>query len=127
MYHKIVNKFDVDCLEQCMYQSELLNASSSEIKASVMASIKDTVGIFDEYYGASRHPENDLGGFVIFMPTIHDTELFYAKILDHYNLTEECAESIDIVADWGNIKFIQQTYLLSSDFGIVLVLPMMEV
>ncbi len=126
MYHKIVNKFDVECLERAMEQGNIMNGIPRELSEKVIGAIRETVGIFDEYYGGMRHPEASLGGDVILLPTIQDTELFYDEILKHYNLNEEYAESVDTVAEGDNIKFLQQTYLLSSDFGIVLVLPMEE-
>lgn len=124
MYYKIVNEFDVDCLNHSITHGTLMNDIPAEIQEVVIGSIHSTVSIFDDYYGASRHPESDLGGFLIFLPTLDDSELFYTRILNQYNLKEDYSESIDIIAEFGNIKFIQQTYILSSDYGIVLVLPL---
>jgi hypothetical protein len=126
MYHKIVNKFDVDCLEASITKGRLMNDIPVELKEEVMRAIRGTVSILDEYYGETRHPDSDLGGYTILLPTLQDTELFYDNIIKHYNLNIEYAESVDVLADSGNIKFIQQTYILSSDFGIILVLPLPE-
>ncbi len=126
MYHKIVNKFDVDCLEKSITMGKLMNDIPTEVKKKVMGAIREIISILDEYYGEARHPDSDLGGFLIFLPAEQDTEMFYDKIMKHYNLDMEYAESVDVVADDGNIKFIQQTYILSSDFSIILVLPMLK-
>jgi hypothetical protein len=123
MYYKIVNKFDVECLEQSVNQGKVMEGVSSESREKVMEAIRQTISIFDKYYGEQRHPESDLGGYLMFLPTLQDTELFYVKILNHYHLSVECAEVTEEVATSGNLKFIQQTFLLSSDYGIVILYP----
>ncbi len=123
MYHKIVNIFDVDCLEASISKGKLTNDIPAEGKEKVMGAIRETVSIFDDYYGESRHPESDLGGFLMFLPTVQDTEMFYDKILNHYCLKVAYAEIDEEIAVSGKIKFRQQTFLLSSDFGIVIVYP----
>ena len=95
----------------------------SGCKEKVFDAIWQTVSILDEYYEASRHPESDLGGFLIFIPTLQDTKLFYNKILNNYNLDIAYAEIDEEIALSGSIKFRQQTFLLSSDYGLVIVYP----
>ncbi len=123
MYHKIVNKFDVDCLEVSITQGSLINVISPEVKDKVIGTIREAVTIFDEYYGAARHPESDLGGFLIFIPSLSDKELFYNKILNYYNLDVTYAEIDEELINFNDIKFRQQTFLVSSDYGIVIVYP----
>ena len=116
----------MDFLDAINTKGRFINYFPVVLKEEVMRAIRGTVSILDEYYGETRHPDSDLGGYTILIPTLQDTELFYDKIMKHYNLDIEYAESVDVVADDGNIKFIQQTYILSSDFGIILVLPMLK-
>lgn len=123
MYYKIVNKFDADCLEFSIINGSLMNDIQVEVKKKVMGAIRETVSILDEYYGESRHPESDLGGFLIFLPTLQDTEMFYDEILKHYSLDVTYTEVDEELAVSGNIKFRQQTFLLSSDYGLVIVYP----
>jgi hypothetical protein len=123
MYYKLVNKFDVECLEECLEQGDILDGIISECKVKVIDTIRQTVNIFDEYYSASRHPESDLGGFLFFLPTLQDTKLFYNKILNYYNLDVAYAEVDEEIAISGSIIFRLQTFLLSSDYGLVIVYP----
>jgi hypothetical protein len=123
MYYKIVNRFDVECLGQSVYQGNVMEGVSTEYKEKVMEAIRKTINIFDEYYGEQRHPESDLGGYLMFLTTLQDTELFYEKILMHYHLSAECAEVTEEITTSGNLKLIQQTFLLSSDYGIVILYP----
>ena len=123
MYYKLVNKFDVECLEECLEQGDILDGIISECKVKVIDTIRQTVNIFDEYYSASRHPESDLGGFLFFLPTLQDTKLFYNKILNYYNLDVVYAEVDEEIAISGSIIFRLQTFLLSSDYGLVIVYP----
>lgn len=123
MYHKIVNKFDVDCIETSITKGRLMKDIPTEVKERVMGAIRETVSIYDEYYGESRHSERDLGGFLMFLPTLQDKELFYGKILKHYNLDVAYSEVDEEIAVSDNLKFRQQTFLLSSDYGLVIVYP----
>lgn len=123
MYQKIVNKYDVEFLDASITKGRLMNDIPAEVKEKVMEVIRETVSIFDDYYGESRHPESDLGGCLIFLPTVQDTEMFYDKILNHYSIEVAYAEVDEEIAVSDNIKFRQQTFLLSSDFGIVIVYP----
>lgn len=123
MYYKIVNRFDVECLLQSINHKKVMEEVATECREIVMDVIQQTISIFDEYYGEERHPERDLGGYLFFLSTLQDTELFYDKILNHYNLDVEYAEIDEEIAVSDNIKFRQQTFLLSSDYGLVIVFP----
>jgi hypothetical protein len=123
MYHKIVNKFDVDCLEASITMGRLMKDIPAEVKEKIMGATRETVSILDEYYGETRNPESNLGGFLMFLPTVQDTEMFYDKILKHYSIEVAYAEADEEVAASGDIRFRRQTFLLSSDYGIIIVYP----
>jgi hypothetical protein len=123
MYYKIVNRFDVECLLQSINHEKVMEEVTAGCREKVMDVIQQTISIFDEYYGEKRHPERDLGGYLLYLPTLQDTKLFYDKILKHYNLDVVYAEIDEEIAVSDNIKFRQQTFLLSSDYGLVIVFP----
>lgn len=123
MYYKIVNRFDVDCLEDSISQNRLMIDVQAEIKEKVTRAIRDTIAILDEYYGETRLPERDLGGFLIFLPTVQDTQIFYDKILKHFNLDIIYAEIDDEIVASDKIMFRLQIFNLSSDYSLVIVYP----
>ncbi|SEV93628.1 hypothetical protein [[Clostridium] fimetarium] len=128
MYYKIVNHFDIECLED-FNQYQLLKTNVIDEKdklrnfANVIENAKSTIETFDDNYGATRHPGADLGGYVLIFPTIEHTELFLEKIMGQYSLQPECVEFQDILEQDGKMEWVMQIYILSSDYCLVLIFP----
>lgn len=79
------------------------------------------VRILDENYGADRELDEDDGGYILLFDTKEDLELIcnYGKIDFSYHMPEWVDRIGTNEGDYG-----AALYLISNDFGIVLVAPM---
>lgn len=98
---------------------ETLNHILSE---PVLASLHDKVAVLDEYYGDTRDLQKDLGGYCAVFPTIEDWVESYQTVLDKHYIQKELYEYREELTD-GNCCWIEELYIISSDYGIVLFYP----
>ena len=82
----------------------------------VINSISEIIGILDENYGANRHIDNDLGGYVLIVENIINIE-----ILKQDKLQGLIPEYTDVIECSGGVNWTSSLFLLSSDFSIVVV------
>lgn len=99
---------------------ELAKHADSILKP-VYDHIAFNVRILDENYGADRELDEDDGGYILLFDTKEDLELIcnYGKIDFSYHMPEWVDRIGTNVGDYG-----AALYLISNDFGIVLVAPM---
>jgi len=98
---------------------ETLNHILSE---PVLTSLNDKVAVLDEYYGDTRDLQKDLGGYCAVFPTIEDWAESYQTVLDKHYIQKELYEYREELID-GNCCWIEELYMISSDYGIVLFYP----
>lgn len=95
-------------------ENQLLEVNN--IPSEVIESIKATIDILNENYGADRDVESDLGGYVIIVENILDIE-----ILKQGKLQGLIPEYSDMIECSRGINYNSILYILSSDFAIVVV------
>ena len=101
-------------MEKIYKESKLLEVNN--IPSEVIESMKVTIAILNESYGANRNIEADLGGYVVIAEYIVDIEILkqgkLQGLVPEYTDIVECSEGVD----WTSSLF-----LLSSDYAIVVV------
>ena len=95
-------------------KNELLEVNN--IPSEVIESIKVTIAILNENYGADRDKEVDLGGYVVIVENMVDI-----KILKQDKLHRLIPEYTDIIESSEGVNWTSSLFLLSSDFAIVVV------
>ena len=101
-------------MEKIYKESKLLEVNN--IPVEVIESIKVTIDILNENYGADRDINNDLGGYVLIAENIVDIE-----ILKQNKLKGLIPEYTDIIECSEGVNWTSSLFLLSSDFSIVVV------
>ena len=128
MFYKVVNGFDADMLLEALedgFVSDIKSMPADYRKACSQAnqSLNEQIMRFDEFYDKYRNPDRDLGGFAYFLPTIEDAERFLDKIKEWHHITDMPSEYEDIVAEYHDVEFVEELFILSSDFGLVILYP----
>ena len=95
-------------------ENQLLEVNN--IPSEVIESIKITIDILNENYGADRDVESDLGGYLVIAENIVDIE-----ILKQDKLQGLIPEYADMIECSREINYNSILYILSSDFAIVVV------
>ena len=101
-------------MEKIYKESKLLEVNN--IPSEVIESMKVTIAILNESYGANRDIESDLGGYVVIAENIVDIE-----ILKQGKLQGLVPEYTDIIECSEGVYWTSSLFLLSSDFSIVVV------
>ncbi|GAA0087652.1 MULTISPECIES: hypothetical protein [Clostridium] len=95
-------------------ESQLVELNNLPVE--VIESIRETVNILNESYGANRNIDNDLGGYIVIVENIVDIE-----ILKQDKLKSLISEYTDIIECSEEVNWTSSLFLLSSDFSIVVV------
>ena len=101
-------------MEKIYKESKLLEVNN--IPSEVIESMKVTIAILNESYGANRNIEADLGGYVVIAENIVDIE-----ILKQDKLQGLVPEYTDVIECSEGVNWTSSLFLLSSDFSIVVV------
>ena len=101
-------------MEKIYKESKLLEVNN--IPSEVIESMKVTIAILNESYGANRDIESDLGGYVVIAENIVDIE-----ILKQGKLQGLVPEYTDIIECSEGVNWTSSLFLLSSDFSIVVI------
>ena len=101
-------------MEKIYKESKLLEVNN--IPSEVIESMKVTIAILNESYGANRNIEADLGGYVVIAENIVDIE-----ILKQGKLQGLVPEYTDIIECKEGVNWTSSLFLLSSDYAIVVV------
>ena len=95
-------------------ESQLLEVNN--IPSEVIESMKVTIAILNESYGANRDIESDLGGYVVIAENIVDIE-----ILKQDKLQGLIPEYTDIIECSEGVSWTSSLFLLSNDYAIIVV------
>ena len=101
-------------MEKIYKESKLLEVNN--IPSEVIESMKVTIAILNESYGANRNIEADLGGYVVIAENIVDIE-----ILKQGKLQGLVPEYTDIIECSEGINYACTLYLISNDYAILVV------
>ena len=101
-------------MEKIYKESKLLEVNN--IPSEVIESMKVTIAILNESYGANMNIEADLGGYVVIAENIVDIE-----ILKQDKLQGLVPEYTDVIECSEGVNWTSSLFLLSSDFSIVVV------
>ena len=115
MYLRLRNLVDIEACAALFEQSH---------RMPLYEAIKEDLTLLDDAYGAERRAF-DMGGYVLYFPTMHDFSLSEKKLYQAYNLDSEMYESNDII--WKDeetgIAWRRKLFLRSSDDALVLIYP----
>lgn len=95
-------------------ENQLLEAESLQLEVS--ETIRATIEVLDDNYGADRDIESDLGGYIVIAENIVDIE-----ILKQDKLQGLIPEYTDIIECSEGVNWTSSLFLLSSDFSIVVI------
>ena len=95
-------------------ENQLLEVNN--IPSEVIESIKVTIYVLNENYGANRDIESDLGGYVVIAENIVDIEILKQDKLQ--GLVPEYTDVIEVV---NGVNWTSSLFLLSSDYAITVV------
>lgn len=95
-------------------ENQLLEVNN--IPSEVIESIKVTIYVLNENYGANRDIEKDLGGYIVIAENIVVIEM-----LKKDKLQGLIPEYTDIIECKEGVNWTSSLFLLSSDYAIVVV------
>ena len=95
-------------------ENQLLEAESLQLEVS--ETIRATIEVLDDNYGADRDIESGLGGYIVIAENIVDIE-----ILKQDKLQGLIPEYTDIIECSEGVNWTSSLFLLSSDFSIVVI------
>lgn len=98
-----------------VYKQSQLN-ELNDMPVEVIESIKVTIDILNENYGANRDIEADLGGYVVIVENI-----VVIEILKQGKLLGLIPEYTDIIECSEGVNWTSSLYLLSSDYAVIVV------
>lgn len=98
-----------------VYKQSQLN-ELNDMPVEVIESIKVTIDILNENYGANRDIEADLGGYVVIAENI-----VVIEILKQGKLLGLIPEYTDIIECSEGVNWTSSLYLLSSDYAVIVV------
>ncbi|SFO16397.1 hypothetical protein [Proteiniclasticum ruminis] len=82
----------------------------------------EALTILDEEYGTDRDSFTDLGGYVVILENLDDIQELEA--LHNIDLTKNpLPEFVDLIYPEKGPRYTASLYLLSSDYGIIIILP----
>jgi hypothetical protein len=103
---KIVHRQDVENL--------------SDLPVEVSAKAEEIAGILDDEYGVDRHWNRDLGGYILIAESEEDVKSMEELIDFDYVLPE----IVELISCKNGEKYTSSLMLLSSDYSISLLIPL---
>lgn len=118
MYHVIGTVEQMEALSVVLEES---------LPMQVWERMKQQLETLEKYYGADRDMDADLGGYVVLFPFMCKNEQTEHKnILERYHASDDEYEYRNIILAENNHKWIEELYVLSSDYSIVIFYPIVE-
>lgn len=98
------------------------------VPESVWNALADRVKIMDGYYGADRDIDRDMGGYCVIFPSYQTFNVKECeKLLNRYHLQpDEWEYREQITDDKLSVVWMEELYLIDSDYGVVLFYPILE-
>ncbi len=94
----------------------------SHLEEEVQTYALEALTILDEEYGTDRDPITDLGGYVVIIENPEDIQEL--EELHNIDLTKSPSpEFVDFIFTEQGSRYTASLFLLSSDYGIIIILP----
>lgn len=91
----------------------------NQIPEIVLDALEERLTILDEFYGADRDWEKDLGGFgVIVYPGTTQNEM--KRWLHSHHISENDYEYMDDLCTVDGVSWKERLFMLNNDYGIVM-------
>lgn len=91
----------------------------------VLEQIKRTTETLDNCYGSERDLNASLGGYaILFTTTDKNDKKTQMDIFQKYNIREQDYEYRDCIASCGGLKWMEELFILSSDYSLVMYYPL---
>ncbi len=105
---------------------KLLNISDlshiSHLEEEIQTYVLEALTILDEEYGKDRDLITDLGGYIAIVE--YRKEIEEIEKLHSCDLTKNpCPEYVDFIITEDGTLYTASLFLLSSDYGIIMILP----
>ena len=120
MYKRIKNLQELETFLSSTKGMALFGEDNQKVKAEMHSLIE----IFDTSYGADRHIDADLGGWLgIVIQTVKKGTNEPSEMLEHYDIPPLLHEFEDIHKDTNDSKlqWVVRTYIASNDYSVVAV------
>lgn len=100
-------------------------AKQNVLPQKVVDVAESNIEILDKYYGAERNVDNDDGGYICMIVPKHgkSAETLCKDVLKKYQMGQKDFEFHDFICDDGNNKWYLDLFLVTNDYGIVLIYP----
>lgn len=107
---------------------ELKKQSLQFMPDGVWEVLADRVKIMDNYYGKDRDIDTNMGGYCVIFPPQQTLDVKeYDRILDKYHLRQgEWEYQEQIASDKVSETWMEELYLVNSDYGIIFFYPLLE-
>lgn len=94
------------------------------LPALVLERLKEVLKTLDKCYGADRDMDADLGGYCVMFPQMcTDEQKEYEMLLQKYHVQKEEYEYRDELMECNGMIWIEEMFILSTDYGIVFFYP----
>ena len=91
----------------------------NQIPEIVLDALEERLTILDEFYGADRDWEKDMGGFgVIVYPGTTQNEM--KRWLHSHHISESDYEYMDDLCTVDGVSWKERLFMLNNDYGIVM-------
>lgn len=116
MYQKIMNRLDVEILQEAFQAENIDNA--------VISRIKEVVSVLDKEYGECRN-SSDMGGYILFFGDTQTYDKFFSEIIEFYHLDKDLFEYSEHICgtESKDVEWCEKLYLVSSDDSLVFIYP----
>jgi hypothetical protein len=120
-----MNQVDELIRRNCSNATEA--GGEGQVIHKVLPTIQEYIGIFESNYSPSneKDPDTELGGVLyLFVKALNESDPEYKELLSRYHIASpEYAEIDEVIVSDDVYDYRVQVYILSSDFGIVLIFP----
>jgi len=99
---------------------------NEECVNKIVQIVNEYIDILNDNYGEKRNPDTSLGGWiaVILNFSLENIQAEYREFLNSYSLERELAEVSECVVECENgVQWILEIYIVSSDYGYVVLFP----
>ena len=112
MYYRLVDLCDIDVLSSAIIAK----------KPSLIDRMKEIITTLNDAYG-ERRKQSDLGGYILFFPTSDDYKNSIQTLYHFYNIDPQLYEYNEALTTEGTQCWMEQLFLLSSDYSLTFIYP----
>lgn len=111
-----------------MQQLEAFSVSSGDMfPVQVLERLKEQIKALDDNYGSGRNLDADLGGYAVLFSGFSPAERTERRnLLEKYHASEEEYEYREEIMHKGRCIWIEELYILSSDYSVIFFYPILS-